>query len=69
MQDGKMGLVSGWGDIKEGSAIGSSILQAVNLPKYNTKTCTEAYSNTDGPITDRMVCFGIAEGGKSSCQV
>lgn len=40
-------------------------LQEVSVPIVSASTCREAYST----LTDNMLCAGLTEGGKDSCQV
>lgn len=59
--------VSGWGTTTEGSYSLPKILQKVEVPLVTQETCnsTDAYN---GDITERMLCAGLAAGGKDSCQ-
>lgn len=58
-------LVSGWGNTQ--SSESSSILHGAEVPIVNQQVCTNAYRHT-GTITDRMLCAGLDQGGKDSCQ-
>lgn len=40
-------------------------LQEVTVPIVSTSTCLAAYST----LTDNMLCAGLSEGGRDSCQV
>lgn len=63
----KDGVVMGWGAIKEGGPLAST-LQEVKVPIISNEECGKtAYGSTR--ITVNMLCAGIPEGGKDSCQV
>lgn len=63
----KKATVTGWGALKEGGGI-SETLQEVIVPILSNKDCKKtAYG--EKRITDNMLCAGIPEGGKDSCQV
>lgn len=40
---------------------------SVTVPTVTRQKCQDAYG-PQNPITDRMICAGITEGGKDSCQ-
>lgn len=42
-------------------------LQEVQVPIVSNKNCANIYGHE--VITDNMVCAGLTEGGKDSCQV
>ena len=48
------------------SGISPNILQEVEIPVVGNNECECAYPNA---ITDNMICAGLKEGGKDSCQV
>lgn len=57
-------IVSGWGATSyNGSS--SQYLRKVAVPIVSNATCNSNYA---GGITERMVCAGLAQGGKDSCQ-
>jgi trypsin len=58
---------SGWGTTSEGSYTLPKILQKVEIPLVSKATCNAA-EVYNGDITDRMICAGLAKGGKDSCQ-
>lgn len=61
------GTVTGWGAVQEHGSI-STNLQEVSVPIMSNKDCRNtAYGATR--ITDNMLCAGISEGGRDSCQV
>ncbi|MBX2993635.1 MAG: serine protease [Bdellovibrionaceae bacterium] len=55
---------AGWGATSEGSYSLPNLLQRVDVPFVSKADCAKAYTG----ITDRMVCAGLATGGKDSCQ-
>lgn len=61
---GTIARVMGWGAIASGGN-DSDVLLQVDIPIVAQQTCNTAYG---GGITDRMICAGLAEGGKDSCQ-
>lgn len=66
-QDGQEALVSGWGNLYEDGP-SSNVLQAVLIKTINHKECNKIYEN-DYPVTDRMICAGVFEGGHGHCNV
>ncbi|XP_043118558.1 uncharacterized protein LOC122361707 isoform X2 [Puntigrus tetrazona] len=52
--------ITGWGNISEG------VLQEVEVPVIGNRQCNCLYGV--GNITDNMICAGLLEGGKDSCQ-
>lgn len=58
-------LTAGWGVTREGSYSTSPKLMKVTMPLVPQKTCQDSYPSS---LTDRMICAGLAEGGKDSCQ-
>ncbi|XP_060749067.1 transmembrane protease serine 9-like [Tachysurus vachellii] len=63
--DGTEVWVTGWGTIASGVSLPSpQTLQEVQMPIVSNSDCATAYS----PITDNMLCAGLAQGGKDSCQ-
>ncbi|XP_039277632.1 trypsin-7 isoform X1 [Nilaparvata lugens] len=64
--EGKIGLVSGWGTLKEDGKA-SCVLQEVEVPVLSNEDCRKTnYSDT--MISDNMMCAGYKEGLKDSCQ-
>ena len=64
-EPGDIVRVMGWGATAwQGSS--SDVLLQVDVPVVAQQTCRDSYGATS--ITDRMLCAGLAEGGKDSCQ-
>lgn len=61
---GTIARVMGWGAIASGGN-DSDVLLQVDIPIVSQQICNAAYG---GVITARMICAGLAEGGKDSCQ-
>lgn len=61
---GRPATVTGWGALAEGGG-GPDVLYQVTVPIVSNTTCNTAYG---GGITARMLCAGLAAGGKDSCQ-
>jgi len=60
-------LVSGWGATSEGGD-GSYVLQKVQLPFVDDKTCDEMYL-PDYTVLPQHICYGdVVSGGIDSCQ-
>ncbi len=57
-------VTAGWGYTAENGTI-PNVLRKVTVPLVAADACSAAYP---GSITDRMLCAGLAEGGKDSCQ-
>nr|AXF35736.1 serine protease 2 [Holotrichia oblita] len=66
--DGAEGIVTGWGDLEEGTWLGSDLLQAVTVPIMNQAQCEVFYEDHWRDIAESMICAGFAEGGKDACQ-
>lgn len=65
VQDQTVCLVTGWGSTQ--SAESNRILHGAEVPVMNQQVCANAYRHA-GSITPRMMCAGLAQGGKDSCQ-
>ncbi|XP_071814562.1 uncharacterized protein [Apostichopus japonicus] len=61
---GHPSVITGWGAETEGGSQ-SNDLNEVEVPIVDQTSCNESYS---GSISDYMICAGIPEGGKDSCQ-
>ena len=59
-------LATGWGDTKSSPQFPIA-LQQVKVPLVSTADCNDADSYK-GAITNRMICAGLAAGGKDTCQ-
>lgn len=59
-------FVTGWGVTQQG---GSTVLtlREVAVPLISTKECNDPLAYNGG-VTERMLCAGLAQGGKDSCQ-
>jgi secreted trypsin-like serine protease len=64
---GDKATVIGWGDIDKAPKVTRypALLHQVSLPIVGRDTCNRAYR---GDITERMICAGLADGGKDACQ-
>ncbi|KAK2876892.1 hypothetical protein Q8A67_020988 [Cirrhinus molitorella] len=59
--------ITGWGNISEGVPLPSpNVLQEVEVPVIGNRQCNCLYGV--GNITDNMICAGVLEGEKDSCQ-
>lgn len=64
---GTDGIVTGWGATQEHGSIATN-LQEVQVPIMSNRQCrTTGYGSSR--ITDNMLCAGLADGGRDSCQV
>ena len=59
--------VIGWGYVKEGGPA-SPQLREVEVPVVSNTVCSDAYASDSVAITGNMLCAGLGEGGKDSCQ-
>ncbi|KAL2077974.1 hypothetical protein ACEWY4_025659 [Coilia grayii] len=60
--------VTGWGNIGEGNALPfPQTLQEVEVPVVGNRECS--CLNGVGRVTENMICAGLLNGGKDSCQV
>ncbi|XP_008108629.2 ovochymase-1 isoform X1 [Anolis carolinensis] len=65
---GTLCVVSGWGKVKEDGVL-SDVLQEVELPIIDSKTCSELLKTLNlPPIRSNMLCAGFPDGGKDACQ-
>uniref|UniRef100_W5LV75 Peptidase S1 domain-containing protein n=1 Tax=Lepisosteus oculatus TaxID=7918 RepID=W5LV75_LEPOC len=62
--------VTGWGDTVEGGTTLPSTLQEVQLPIIGNRQCGCLNDVVFGAnsVTGNMICAGVLEGGKDSCQ-
>lgn len=68
MYVGKIGLVTGWGTLKEDGKP-SCILQEVDVPVLSNEDCISNTNYTSKMITDNMLCAGYpGVGARDSCQ-
>lgn len=68
MYVGKIGLVTGWGTLKEDGKP-SCILQEVEVPVLSNEHCISNTNYTSKMITDNMLCAGYpGVGARDSCQ-
>lgn len=63
---GAISQVSGWGTLSEESITAPTQLQVVDVPIVSFQECKRSYGMY---LTERMMCAGLPEGGKDSCQV
>ncbi|KAL5285495.1 hypothetical protein ACFFRR_007296 [Megaselia abdita] len=66
LKRGTLCSVTGWGSLRE-AGIMPSLLQTVEVPIVDTKTCNKAYFISGGLATGQL-CAGYFEGGRDSCQ-
>lgn len=68
VKDGTICLVTGWGH--NGTAASSNILLGTETPIINQQVCANAYSHDPfkSTVTERMLCAGLEQGGKSFCK-
>ncbi|MED6251480.1 hypothetical protein ATANTOWER_031404, partial [Ataeniobius toweri] len=63
--EGTTSWVTGFGDL--GNGMRPDILQEVEVPIVGNKKCS-CYNQEIGTIIENMICAGLDEGGKDSCQ-
>ena len=63
---GQPALISGWGDLFEGSHAGSDQLQAAQIPMLSDADCSNVYGA--GYVATVMACAGVLAGGIDTCQ-
>uniref|UniRef100_A0ACB8FMU4 Uncharacterized protein n=1 Tax=Sphaerodactylus townsendi TaxID=933632 RepID=A0ACB8FMU4_9SAUR len=67
-EEGMLCVVSGWGKISEAGAL-SNILQEVDLPIIDSRSCSEMLEALHlPPVGSSMLCAGFPDGGKDACQ-
>merc|ERR1711972_243311 len=57
--------VSGWGTTSEGGSL-AKVLMKVDVPVVSDDDCRGSYGQSE--IADSMICAGLDQGGKDSCQ-
>merc|ERR1719495_1925330 len=62
---GTVCTVSGWGTTSEGGSPASELMK-VDVPVVSDDECRDSYGQND--IADSMICAGLPQGGKDSCQ-
>lgn len=62
------GTVAGWGQLSEISTTSLSLRHAT-LPIWSEKECSKVPEFKKTGFTANMLCAGLKEGGKDSCQV
>lgn len=55
----------GWGATQSSET--NAIIHGAEIPVLNQQVCANTYRRA-GTITPRMMCAGLLEGGKDSCQ-
>ena len=65
---GRQGSVAGWGVSNPLLQTSPASLLQVRLPILQNTACRNSYHRIYR-ITDRMICAGLQEGGKDTCQV
>ncbi|KAI7815142.1 Serine protease [Rhyzopertha dominica] len=68
IEPGTSAVVSGWGSTTESGLQTSGTLQAVEVIVIDSNMCKSLYSEYKIRLTRRMICAGVDEGGKDSCQ-
>ena len=66
---GQTATLSGWGhEVKYGNV--QSVLKSVNVPILTNEECTRMFraNGHHDNISDRMLCAGVTNGGRDSCQ-
>ena len=64
-----LGTVTGWGHERKHGVV-QAVLKQVNVPILDNDFCTELWRKNGHyeTLTDRMVCGGILNGGRDTCQ-
>ena len=66
---GRRALIAGWGLLRQDSLDYPDVPLQVELPILSNQDCAENYAGEPYTITENMVCAGLPEGGKDTCQV
>ncbi|VEN45707.1 unnamed protein product, partial [Callosobruchus maculatus] len=64
---GTVAVISGWGTVREGNLVLPSRLRATTVPLVSRRACFFIYRDRVR-ITNRMICAGLAAGGRDTCQ-
>ncbi|XP_023311632.1 trypsin-3 [Anoplophora glabripennis] len=65
--DGTSLVASGWGITEPDGTDSSDVLREIEIQYINWETCRTRLSSV-GTFTERMICAGVPEGGKDTCQ-
>ena len=70
MSPNRYGMVAGWGRTVSSFTPGhlSDVLKEMCVPVVGTPTCNTAFSDEGYSVTSRMMCAGLYNGGKDTCQ-
>ena len=66
---GLTSLIAGWGLLRQDSLDYPETPLQVELPILSNEQCARDYDGEPYTITRNMVCAGLPEGGKDTCQV
>ncbi|XP_043192654.1 serine proteinase stubble-like [Amphibalanus amphitrite] len=66
---GRTSLIAGWGLLRQDTLDYPDVALQVELPVLSNDKCADDYANEPFVITSNMVCAGLPEGGKDTCQV
>ena len=66
---GRTALIAGWGLLRQDSLDYPDVALQVRLPVLSNEQCAGDYADEPFTITSNMVCAGLPEGGKDTCQV
>nr|CAH7756162.1 unnamed protein product [Callosobruchus chinensis] len=64
---GTLAVISGWGTVREGALALPTRLRASAVPLVSRRSCFLIYRGRVR-ITNRMICAGLAVGGRDTCQ-
>ena len=66
---GRGAMLGGWGVLASGSRKRPKVVHYVNVPVIGNDQCYDSYEPEGLTITSQMICAGLKEGGKDTCQV
>ena len=66
---GRNAVLAGWGVKRAGSPDRPNVVHYVRVPVVENEQCLKSYESLGLTVTNQMICAGLKQGGKDTCQV